>query len=224
MYYQIKGLVLNSKTEGEADKVSAIYSLEWGKISAIAPGAKKIKAKLNAATEPLTESEFMVYQSAPSMRPRITGARVINSNVSLKTDFQKTIYALYAAEICDKMLPYNIQNEKKYSLITRIWEILDNTHFPRRAIAAFTLRFLTLSGYAFSDYIKQGNLSIDRDLQKSIYELSTCRGSRIDELVIDDGKVCRLVESYLLNYAPEPKCRIFLEKISKFKSNVFAEL
>ncbi|MCL2485943.1 MAG: recombination protein O N-terminal domain-containing protein, partial [Endomicrobia bacterium] len=60
MYYQIKGLVLNSNTHGEADKIATIYSYEWGKIQAIVPSAKKIAAKLSAAIEPLTESEFMV--------------------------------------------------------------------------------------------------------------------------------------------------------------------
>ncbi|MDR3243219.1 MAG: recombination protein O N-terminal domain-containing protein, partial [Elusimicrobiota bacterium] len=76
MYYQIKGLVLNSRTQGESDKIALIYSYEWGKISSIVPSAKKITAKLNGATEPLTESEFMVYQNHSSMRPKITGAQI----------------------------------------------------------------------------------------------------------------------------------------------------
>jgi len=215
MYYQIKGLVLNSRTQGESDKIALIYSYEWGKISSIVPSAKKITAKLNGATEPLTESEFMVYQNHSSMRPKITGAQILNNHTKLKSDFQKSIYALYAAEIGDKLLPFNSANIEKYYLISRIWQVLEDCANFRRAIAAFTLRFLSLSGYSFSDYIKQGNTQFDKESQTIINKLSNCSGDDLDSLSINDEIICYYVEEYLLNYIKTPSVHTFLKKIKK---------
>ncbi|MDR1926219.1 MAG: DNA repair protein RecO, partial [Endomicrobium sp.] len=100
MYYIIKGLILNSKVKGEYDKLITIYSYQWGKIQAVVPSAKKIAAKLSSATEPLTESEFIVSNNSFS-RPTVIGAHIIENNTKIKINFERNIYALYAAEISD---------------------------------------------------------------------------------------------------------------------------
>ncbi|MDR0823433.1 MAG: DNA repair protein RecO [Endomicrobium sp.] len=213
MYYQIKGLVLNSKISGEADKTVSIYTYEWGKIAAIVPSAKKIAAKLNGATEPLTESEFMIYQSHPSMRPKITGAQILNNYTKTKTAFKNNLYALYAAEISDKLLPFNSPNIKKYQLLSRIWQALGECKNCRRAVAAFTLRFLSLSGYAFKDYISQGNMSIDRESADALNKIANCSADDLDEMIFDDEKICGSVEDYLLNYIKKPAAAVFIKKM-----------
>ena len=216
MYYQIKALVLNASQHGEYDKQVTLYTYEWGKISAIVPSAKKITAKLSAATEPLTESEFMVFQSHNSIRPKITGAAIINNNSAVKTDFAKNTYALYAAEICDKFAPYNLENFEKYDLLARVWEVLAHTCVPKRALTAFTLRFLKLSGYNYGEYLKN-NPSLSVDTQKTINKLSNCSGDDLDAFnAIDDDKIWGFVESYMTTYIKRPAVSVFLKKINNF--------
>ena len=79
MYYNIKALILNCEISSEADKIITAYTDKWGKINAIVPGAKKIVAKLSAATEPVTESELIVYQNSQYSRPTVTGAKILNN-------------------------------------------------------------------------------------------------------------------------------------------------
>ncbi|MCA6072337.1 MAG: DNA repair protein RecO [Endomicrobium sp.] len=214
MYYTIKGLVLNSKIHGEYDKLITIYSYEWGKIQAVAPSAKKIAAKLSAATEPLTESEFMVFNNNFS-RPKITGACILKNNTTIKTDFGRNIYALYAAEIGDKFAPFNLANTVKYDLILRIWEILAVCMSPKRALTAFILRFLKQSGYSFADYLKNNNAFVDRDVEKTIKTLSSCSGNNVDLInIAEDDKIWTYVEIYITNYICRPAVSIFLTKIS----------
>ncbi|MDR1696414.1 MAG: DNA repair protein RecO [Endomicrobium sp.] len=215
MYYQIKGLVLNSNTHGEADKVAVIYSYEWGKIQAVVPSAKKIAAKLSAATEPLTESEFMVFQSHSSVRPKITGAAIIKNNSALKTDLNKNVHALYAAEIGDKFTPFNMENSEKYELISRVWELLENCKYPKRVLTAFVLRFLKLSGYSLSDYIKNGVSSLDKQTETAVMKLSRCSGEEADNISgFDDNKTWNYVEGYLTNYIKRPSVSVFMRKIN----------
>ena len=215
MYYQIKGLVLNSCTCGEADKIATIYSYEWGKIQAVVPSAKKITAKLAAATEPLTESEFMVFQSHSSMRPKITGASIIKNNSAVKTNFNKNIHALYAAEIGDKFTPFNMENTEKYELISRVWELFADCRYPKRILTAFVLRFLKLSGYSLSDYIKNNISAADKLTESAVIKFSRCSGGDADNISdFDDYRIWNYVENYLINYIKRPSVSVFMRKIN----------
>jgi len=217
MYYVIRGLILNAKIQNEHDKVITVYSYEWGKIHAVVPSAKKIAARLSSATEPLTESEFMVFNNYPAIRSKVTGAIIIKNNTKVKTDFNKNLYALYAAEISDKFTPFSLRNTEKYSLISRIWELLGVCKYPKRALIAFILRFLKLSGYAFSDYLKLNNTFIDRNVKEAIKKLSGCSGDEVDFMEeIEDESVWNCVESYLGNYISRPSLSIFFKKIEKY--------
>jgi DNA repair protein RecO (recombination protein O) len=214
MYYQIKGLVLSAKTIKETDKTATIYSYQWGKVSIILPSAKKINAKLAAASEPLTESDFIVYQSHPSMRPKATGANIINNHSALKLDLKRNVYGLYAAEISEKLVAYNSPNEKKYALISRIWEILESSQNVPRALTAFVLRFLKLSGYGFSEYLIENAHLAPPDIEKDIKKLSKSHGCALDSFELDDERIWKYVESYLTNYMPKPSVGIFLDKLN----------
>jgi len=213
MYYVIKGLVLNAKTHGENNKVITLYSYEWGKIQAVVPGAKKIGAKLASATEPVTHSEFMVFQNHPSVRPKVTGAQIIENYSALKTDLKRSVYALYAAEISDKLAPFSLEHSEKYELIARIWKVLETCKYPKRALAAFTLRFLKLSGYSFADYLKSSSDTVDGDTEKAVRKLSNCSGDEIDSVCgFDDDKIWHYIESYAMNYIKQPSVSIFIRK------------
>ncbi|MDR2645139.1 MAG: DNA repair protein RecO [Endomicrobium sp.] len=213
MYYTINGLVLNSKIHGEYDKLITVYSYQWGKIQAVVPSAKKIAAKLSSATETLTESEFHVFNSHPSIRPKIIGASIINNNTIIKNNFMRNLCALYAAEVSDKFASFNLENTEKYDLIARIWEILSICKHPKRALISFILRFLKLSGYSFSEYIRNNNTFIDERMTMNIKKLSNCSGNKVDFIDVEDEKVWNYVESYLTNYIRRPAISVFLQKM-----------
>jgi len=221
MYYTIRALVLKSNVCSEADKLVTLYTYEWGKIYAVVPGAKKIAAKLSGASEPLTESEFMACQLHPSMRPKITGAKIINNNTALKTDFKRNLYALYAAEISDKFAPLNYANAEKYRLISRVWDVLSKCENPQRALTAFALRFLKLSGYGFSDYLNNNYSAQNNSLAKIVKRLSNCSGDEVDDICgFDDAVVWNYVETYMANYVKRPSLGVFLKKLDGFESCV----
>ncbi|MDR1122773.1 MAG: DNA repair protein RecO [Endomicrobium sp.] len=215
MYYTINGLVLNSKIYGEYDKLITVYSYQWGKIQAVAPSAKKIAAKLLSATEILTESEFHVFSSRLSIRPKITGANIVNNNTIIKNNFMRNLCALYVAEVSDKFVPFNLENTKKYDLIVRVWGILSTCKYPKRVLVSFILRFLKLSGYSFSEYIKNNNTFIDERVAMSIKKLSNCSGNDVDLIDgVEDEKVWNYVEYYIANYIRLPAISVFLQKMN----------
>jgi len=209
---------LRSRVAAEADKLVTLYTLEWGKITAVVPGAKKIKAKFSAAAEPVTESEFMVYAKHQSVRPKVTGARMMECFPDLRKDWRNFSIASYCAEVCDQLTPFNAENPRKYELLQRTWELLGRAKNPWRIYTAFVLRFLKLSGYNFYEYIKSENISMPEKELNAIRHLSVLSGEDVDNNYdlppASQERVIRYIDAYLSLYLPRPlSSREFFRKI-----------
>lgn len=218
MYYNINALILNTKLSQEADKIITAYTTKWGKIYATVPGAKKIVAKLNSATEPITESELIVYQNSQYSRPTVTGARILNNNTAVKQDFYRNLLAFYVCEISDKFAPIHLPGIKKYELISRTWNLLATSKTPLRVLTAFSLRLLKLSGYSMVDYLKRNYSNIKKEDVLYLKKIANCCGDNLDtmeEFANSDDKVMwNYVESYIKTYIPQPAVGLFLKKIN----------
>lgn len=208
MYHTLHGLVLRTETLAEADKRVTLYTRQWGKISAVMPGAKKIRAKLSSAAEPVMESEFMVYAKSSSSRAKVTGAKIINNFHELKKRWRSFCIAQQCCEIAEALTPYNSENEQKYDLILRTWELLGHAQHPRRIMLAFILRFLRLSGYSFVEYLKKEVSFIAVQDKEIIRQIAILPGEEIDRgLIISDEtekNIERCLDNYLQMYIPRP--------------------
>lgn len=219
MYYQLKGLVLRSRVSAEADKLVTLYTYEWGKITAVVPGAKKIKAKFIAAAEPVTECEFLVYVKHQASRPKVTGAKITESFAGLRKDWRNFSIASFCAEVCDQLTPFNSENTKKYELLQRTWCLLGRARNPWRIYTAFALRFLKLSGYSFYEYLKSENVSMPEREMNIIQNLSTLSGEDLDKnfelTTAAEERVRRYLDAYLSLYISRPLAsREFFRKIN----------
>jgi DNA repair protein RecO (recombination protein O) len=195
MYQNSTGLILKASVLNEADKLLTLYTYQWGKIYAVAPGAKKIKAKFIGATEPIIETDFMFYFTSSSSRPKITGAKISNSFPPLIKDWRRHFVAQYCAEVCDKLTPLQSANPAKYDLLLRTWKLIESADNPMRIYIAFTLRFLRLSGYNFVEYLKKESAYLRKEEVEIIRHLATFSGDDIDKnLEIDKDMELSLMQ------------------------------
>ncbi|MGA2090671.1 MAG: DNA repair protein RecO [Endomicrobiales bacterium] len=218
MYYQVKGLILRSQVCGEADKSIIAFTDQWGKISLMVPGAKKIKAKLAAATDPVTETDFIVYAAHHRARPKVTGAKVIDHYLPIKRKWQSFVYAQYCAELCDALTPFNMENERTYDLISRSWKLLATVRNPERIVMAFSLRFLKLSGYSFVEYLNNHETYLEPAEEALIRKLATLSGEEldVDPAITPDQEqsVKRHINNYVGLYLQRPlKSLAFMHKM-----------
>lgn len=222
MYHNIKALILNVSLSKEADKLITAYTSKWGKIYANVPGAKKIVAKLSAATEPITESELIVYQGSPYARPTVTGAKILNYNSEVKQDFYRNMLAFYVCEISDKFAPLHMPNPKKYELIARTWNLLGTSQTPLRVLTAFSLRLLKLSGYNMVEYINRNYSNLKREDIIYLKKIANCNGDMLDTMEefqnSDDKVMWNYVESYITTYIRQPSVGMFLKKCTSYSS------
>ena len=66
--YKTEAVVLRSLRFGEADRVLHLYTLERGRVGAVAKGIRRTKSRFGARLEPLSHVELMLHQEAESWR------------------------------------------------------------------------------------------------------------------------------------------------------------
>ncbi|MDI6641725.1 MAG: DNA repair protein RecO [Elusimicrobiota bacterium] len=216
MYQTTLGIVLKKAQIREADKLLTLYTLEFGKLKAIAPGACKISARLLSATEPISESEFMLYINPKRLnQPKIVGAELKNTFIGLKNDLQKFTFACRIAEIINMLTAEYDKSKKIYQLIKRVIELIDvvsisKTPSPLNKIyLAFLLRFLKLSGYEVS-YSTAG---LNTEQLEMLNKLSRLSGEDVIKLNLSETTEYSLgifLDRYLSKYLPyELKTRLW---------------
>jgi DNA repair protein RecO (recombination protein O) len=114
-------VVLGHKNLGEFDKLIFLYNEDFGKLKAIARGARKITSKFTGHLESLNFCKTQFYFSNKNVL--ITEIETIKSFKEIRDDLDKTNCALQIAKITDRLL---YEGQKVENLQSLIFEALDN--------------------------------------------------------------------------------------------------
>src|SRR5215217_8943045 len=74
--YKTEAVVLRSLRFGEADRVLHLYTLERGRVGAVAKGIRRTKSRFGARLEPLSHVELVLHQGAGELQT-VTGAQLL---------------------------------------------------------------------------------------------------------------------------------------------------
>src|SRR6266511_527485 len=77
--YKTEAVVLRSFRLGEADRVLHLYTLERGRVGAVAKGVRKTKSRFGARLEPLSHVELLLHQGGGDLQT-VTGVELIRSH------------------------------------------------------------------------------------------------------------------------------------------------
>src|SRR5207244_3871981 len=64
---------------GEADRVLHLYTLDRGRVGAVAKGVRKMKSRFGARLEPLSHVELMLHQGGGDLQT-VTGVELLQSH------------------------------------------------------------------------------------------------------------------------------------------------
>ncbi len=95
------GYVIARKNLKDNDKIITVFSLEYGKLSFVAKGVKKPRAKLQGHLEPLVESKFSYLGSGKL--PILVGATGQAKNVFFTSSIEQRLLALLLTEVLGLM-------------------------------------------------------------------------------------------------------------------------
>jgi DNA repair protein RecO (recombination protein O) len=150
--YKTEAVVLRSLRFGEADRVLHLYTLERGRIGALAKGIRKTKSRFGARLEPLSHVELMLHQGSGELQT-VTGVELVGSHRAAREDSYRLGVGLVGAEAMLRLFTEQERNPRAFQALTRFLELLDGLeHGAERPgldplVLSFQLKLLWLSGY-----------------------------------------------------------------------------
>jgi DNA repair protein RecO (recombination protein O) len=146
-------VVLRSLRFAEADRVLHLYTLDQGRIGAIAKGIRKTKSRFGARLEPLSHVELMLHRGSGELQT-ITGVELVRSHRQAREDPYRLGVGLVGAEAMLRLFPEPESNARAFEALTRFLDLADElpprpselpAHDP--LALAFQLKLLWLAGY-----------------------------------------------------------------------------
>jgi DNA repair protein RecO (recombination protein O) len=152
--YKTEGVVLRSFRLGEADRVLHVYTLERGRVGAVAKGVRRTKSRFGARVEPLSHVELVLHQGSGELHT-LTGVELIRSHAAAREDPYRLQVGLIGLEAMLRLFPDQERNPRAFEALTRFLDLLDDlpARVPERPAIdplalSFQLKLLWVSGYS----------------------------------------------------------------------------
>ena len=150
--YKTEAVVLRSLRFGEADRVLHLYTLERGRIGALAKGIRKTKSRFGARLEPLSHVELLLHEGSGELQT-VTGVELLSSHHVVREQRYALGVGLVGAEAMLRLFTEQEANPRAFQALTRFLELLDE--LPARngrpaldpLALSFQLKLLWLAGY-----------------------------------------------------------------------------
>jgi len=143
--YQTEAIVIRKMKLGEADRILTLYTLERGKIEAVARGVRKSQSKLAGHLELLTHS--LVTLARGRTLDTIIGSQTINGFYELKTNLWLSSCGLYVSELVNQFNAEHVENKPLFYLFLDTLKQLCEANNALIIIRHFEMQLLELSGY-----------------------------------------------------------------------------
>jgi DNA repair protein RecO (recombination protein O) len=143
--YRTEAVVLRRFNLGEADRLLTLYTLKYGKVKAIAKGARRPKSRKAGHLEPFTRVQLMMARGRDL--DIITQAEAIDTYPQLRADLVRIGQASYVIELVDAFTVERDENRLLFSLLATTLDRLAHLGTVEASMRFFELRLLELSGF-----------------------------------------------------------------------------
>ena len=124
--YKTEAVVLRSIRFGEADRVLHLYTLERGRVGAVAKGVRKTKSRFGARLEPLSHVGLVLHEGAGELQT-VTGVDLVRSHRAAREDPYRLAVGLVGLEAMLRLFSEQERNERAFEAVTRFLDVLDET-------------------------------------------------------------------------------------------------
>ncbi len=143
--FRTEAVVLRRTDFAEADRLVTLYTRDFGKLKAIAKGARKPQSRKTGHVELFMRSKFLIATGKDL--GIITQAEMVEAYAPLRDDLIKATYASYAVELLDR---FTVEEDKNLSLYKLIADGLGWFAYTDDFLLAaryYELHLLELSGF-----------------------------------------------------------------------------
>ena len=140
-----QAIVLRHRDWGEADRMLGLFTLEMGKVQAIAKGARRPRSRKAGHLEPFTHVKLLLARGRNIAI--ITQAEAIDQFTPLREDMLLTTYASYVVELLDRFTYEEGENRGLFRLLRNTLARLCSPDKPELVLRYYELRLLDLVGF-----------------------------------------------------------------------------
>lgn len=143
-----KAIVLGYHSLGEVDRIVAFHTEDFGKIRAVARGARRVKSRLCGRLEILTFGMLVFYERAGKDLHVVNSFDVIEPFQALREDLLKMAYSSYLAELIQQVELTGDLSASTFNLMLEAMSMMKTTDDPEVLVRAFEVRFLNDAGFS----------------------------------------------------------------------------
>ncbi|MEN4040900.1 MAG: DNA repair protein RecO [Anaerolineaceae bacterium] len=141
----VEAVVLRHSDWGEADRLLTLYTLQAGKLRAVAKGARRLRSRKAGHLEPFTRVTLLLARGRDLWI--VTQAQTVAAYLALRDDLLRTGYAAYIVELLDRFTYEEGENLALYHLLHTTLERIDASPDVLLAVRYYELRLLDLLGF-----------------------------------------------------------------------------
>lgn len=144
--HETEAVVLKTFDHGESDKIITFFTAGFGKITAIAKGAKRSKKRFVAKLELFNHLHITFADNSHSSLMRIDEAELLNPFPPLRAHYPRFVCSTLTSELILNWTVDHDQDEEIFHLL--IWTFAQLTkNNPLPTLLLFQLHLLTLLGF-----------------------------------------------------------------------------
>lgn len=147
-FLRTEGFVLRSTPFAEADRLVTFYTRQYGKLRAVAKGARRPTCRFAGVVEPATHARFFFYRKPNRELALMTQHEIVRSFRHLRSDLDRYLQTCYVLELIDRFTPLEEPHRVVWHLLDHILVQLGEA--PERAafwLACFEVRLLSVMGF-----------------------------------------------------------------------------
>lgn len=144
---ETEAIVLRTYRLGEADKIVSVFTRQWGRLRAVATGARRTKSRYGSTLEPLSYVKLWLFERENRDLLRMNSAELIESFFDMQKDYRVQVAAQFVAEVAEKLLPEREVNERVFRLILAVLRSLKSSQELDRPLVYFDYWMLRLGGF-----------------------------------------------------------------------------
>lgn len=144
--YRTQALILKRRDFGESDRLITLLTPDYGKLDAVAKGARKPASTKTGHVELYTRAEVLLAKGRELSI--LVQAQMVEPFLALREDLTRGAYASYCAELLDRLTANREEHmEALFALLDVTFARLCNTDDLRRVVRYYELRLLDAVGF-----------------------------------------------------------------------------
>lgn len=143
--YTSEGIVLSRRNYNEADRILILFSKNYGKLSLLAKGIRRIKSKKRGHLEVFSKVKFSAVKGKGM--DIVTEVETLNDYSGIRKNLNKVSLAYYLCEVVVKITQEDGNPSSLYSLLSSALESISEETELKKLRLKFVYQILVEMGY-----------------------------------------------------------------------------